>query len=108
MANEQNLKPFVKGDKRINRKGRPKNFDMLRTLTQAIASEAIDEEENGKRLTRVEKIVRDWLNSRNFQKQKAALELAYGKVPDALDITSQGKPIEFVEIVRPDSSENDT
>ena len=34
------LKPFVKGDPRINRKGRPKSFDALRSLAQEIAHEA--------------------------------------------------------------------
>ena len=32
--------PFRKGDPRINRKGRPKSFDGLRSLAQEIAHEA--------------------------------------------------------------------
>ena len=32
--------PFRKGDPRINRKGRPKSFDQLRSLAQEIAHEA--------------------------------------------------------------------
>jgi hypothetical protein len=37
MANPSPSKPFAKGDKRINRKGRPKTFDALRQLAQTIA-----------------------------------------------------------------------
>ena len=39
MANEQNLIPFIKGDPRINRDGRPKNFDALRELAREIGYE---------------------------------------------------------------------
>ena len=81
---------FVKGDKRINRKGRPKNFDMLRTLAIIIANEPMGEGDN--RMTQVENIIRDWLKSHNFQKQKAALELAYGKVPESVNLNFD-KPI---------------
>lgn len=43
-VNDSNLKPFQKGDKRINRKGRPKSFDALRAL-------AITQETDGVSLT---------------------------------------------------------
>jgi hypothetical protein len=39
---------FTKGDKRINRKGRPKTFDALRALAQTIAQlQALGYEANG-------------------------------------------------------------
>jgi hypothetical protein len=43
-----NLKPFVPGDVRINRKGRPKSFDQWRDLVQSILEEpALKTDQNG-------------------------------------------------------------
>ena len=42
----ENLKPFVKGDKRINRNGRPKSFDALRRLAVFVAT-TVGEEHAG-------------------------------------------------------------
>lgn len=79
---------FVKGDKRINRKGRPRSFDALRALAQEIAKEDLVNAE-GDRITRVELILRDWAQSRNPILQKQFMEVAYGKVPD--EIVNNGK-----------------
>ena len=78
--NDQNLKPFRKGDPRINRKGRPKGFDGLRELAQQIAHEAVNV--GDKKFTVVEAILRQWAQSKNAILQKGFLEIAYGKVPD--------------------------
>lgn len=75
-------KGFVKGDKRINRKGRPKTFDALRALAQQIAHE----ETNIQGVTVVEAILRQWAQSKNPQLQRQFIEVAYGKVPDDLHI----------------------
>lgn len=75
-------KPFSKGDPRINRKGRPKDFDTLRELAQRIALERPE-----KKFTRAERILRDWCDSDDFQKQKSFMEIAYGKVPDKTEIS---------------------
>lgn len=81
--------PFKKGDDpRRFRGGRTKTFTTLRALTVQIANEAVDPDGEID-TTKVEAIVRDWLNSTDFQKQKAALELAYGKVPDKTEITGK-------------------
>ena len=93
MANEQNLIPFTKGDERINRKGRPKNFDAIRELFKEIMDENEDIRKNGEIMSRFEAIARDWINSRNFQKQLAAMQYAYGKVPDKLEVNQEGNRI---------------
>lgn len=87
----------------INRKGRPKTFDALRALAQQIAHETAVREgqpavfDDGVNpphiMTNVEAIIRKWLGSGNPQLQKAAIEIAFGKVPENVDITSGGKTI---------------
>ena len=80
-------RPFVKGDPRINRKGRPKSFDALRALAQQIAHEPTDKVENGHKVTVAEKILRQWADSRNPQLQRAFIEVAFGKVPDKIEMS---------------------
>jgi len=77
----ENRKPgtFVKGDKRINRKGRPKSFDKLRALAQQVLCEVV-ELTDGEKQSRVEMIMREW--AKDKQKQQNLVEIAYGKVPD--------------------------
>ena len=98
-------KPFAKGDPRINRKGRPKNFDALRELALQIAHEvAISKDKkcvviNGKKVTVAEAILRKWASSSNHQLQKAFIEIAFGKVPDITEITGKdGKSIKVKTI----------
>ena len=85
MANNQNLKPFVKGDKRINRLGRPKSFDALRKLAQRIAAEELDSAD-GETITRIEALLRVLSSSRNPHDRKTFLEYAYGKPKEQVDI----------------------
>lgn len=77
-------KGFTKGDKRINRRGRPKSFDALRRLAVQIGRE-IDPASD---LPTAEKIMRDWSKG-NFNEQKAFIEIAYGKVPDKIEVDGQ-------------------
>ena len=91
MANNQNLKPFKKGDPRINRKGRPKSFDKLRELALQIAHEEAKKDKkciviNGRKATVAEVILRAWAASKNPTLQKSFMEIAFGKVPDKLDL----------------------
>ena len=91
-------KPFVKGDKRINRKGRPKSFDALRELALQIAHEKAqvkgeDVIVSGRKATITEMILRQWATSKNAQLQRGFLEIAYGKVPDQVDVTTKGESL---------------
>jgi len=92
VANVENLKPFTKGDPRINRKGRPRSFDALRTLAQQIAHEAAQSSGqplviNGHTVTVAEAILRSWATSKNPQLQRAFIEVAFGKVPDKIEVS---------------------
>lgn len=99
---------FEKGDKRINRKGRPpKTFDALRKLAQRIAGEALptplgaDGKPNpdAEVVTRIEALLRVLSTSRNSRDRLTFLEYTYGKPAQAVDITSGGKPLSWADFI---------
>src|SRR6266567_4346751 len=77
-------KGFVKGDPRINRKGRPKSFDQLRKLAQQIADEEVTDR-RGEKIRLAEAILRSWAESKEPMLQKSFMEYAFGKVPDKIE-----------------------
>lgn len=85
-----NLKPFKKGDPRINKAGRPKSFDQLRTLAQEIAHEVAKDKTgnevvvSGKRATVAEMILRQMATDPKRQQQ--FIEVAFGKVPQPIEM----------------------
>jgi len=81
-----NLRPFVPGDPRINRRGRPKSFDQFRRLAQAIAHEKVTDKD-GELTTRVEAILRSWATSKQPVLQLAFIAYCYGKPPEKLETT---------------------
>ena len=80
---------FTKGDKRINKKGRPKTFDALRALAQEIAHEVIVQKD-GTRLTVTQGILRKWAGSNDPRLQMQFMDIAFGKVPQPQEITGAG------------------
>ena len=77
-------KGFVRGDARINRKGRPKGFDEMRSIALGIARETVTTS-RGERIMVAEAILRSWATSREPALQRAFIEYAFGKVPDKLE-----------------------
>jgi hypothetical protein len=82
-------KPFVKGDARINRKGRPSTFNEFRKLAIDLAKEPLVDK-NGNPVTmpgqkdittRSKAILLQWAQSTDIRKQEKFIEYAFGKVP---------------------------
>jgi len=73
-------KGFVKGDSRINRKGRPRSFDEFRRVAQMIADEHVVGAD-GNTITRAELLLRRWSRSKNPKLQMLFMEIAFGPVP---------------------------
>jgi len=84
------LKPFVKGDLRINRRGRPQGFDLVRKLAQQISHEEVTLS-NGQKMSVAEAILRAW--AKDPRHQRDFIEYAFGKVPDKVETTGlENKP----------------
>ena len=103
--NNENLKPFVKGDKRINRKGRPKSFDALRKLAQQIAAEEL-QSTDGDTITRIEALLRVMSTSRNPADRKTFLEYAFGKPKDEVE-HSGNVSLTWQEFIRANTTTDD-
>jgi hypothetical protein len=105
---------FKKGDPRINRNGRPKSFDTLRRLAQdKLISRATDKDGNpivinGKPATVIEVLLQQMIESKNPNERKFLLEIAYGKVPDELQVTGKdGKTFKIDVALTGDYSDED-
>ena len=106
MANANPSKPFTKGDPRINRKGRPKSFDGVRELAQAIGNEQAMSKGSpyvidGHVATVIEAILRSWVTSNKPQLQQAFVAYAYGVPPQRGELSGPNNgPIEMSNVVR--------
>jgi len=99
----QNRKPgtFVKGDARINRKGRPRTFDAVRKLAVKIAGEQADENE----VSRVVLMLREMARSDNPSDRALFLAYAYGKPKEEVEQSGEVKVvIEYVDNKPPEAA----
>ena len=86
MSNPNSLKPFQKADPRINRAGRPKNYDLIHEIATRLCAEPADLEDNPEGISQLEAIMREWLTSKNYHKQLAVIQYAFGKIPEQIEI----------------------
>ena len=109
MANNPNAKdnliPFTKGDKRINKKGRKvSNFKQLRKLAQDIGNEIISEEEA---ITRVMALLRVMSSSRNPADRLGFLAYMVGKPKDEVELTGKDGGDVILRVVRGEAKKTD-
>lgn len=103
MANIGNLKPFVKGDKRINRKGRIDNFVKLRKLAQEIGNEPSAENE-----TEFAALLRRLAKSKNPADRALFLAYAVGKPKDEIEHSGEsGLTIKIIKASDDTSNNSD-
>ena len=93
-----NLKPFVTGDKRINRKGTPRTATVMREFIQQVGAETIKlPAANGQpseEVTRIYALIRSMFSSKAPADKAAILKaIAPGLLRDELDVTSGGKAL---------------
>ena len=96
---------FTKGDKRINRDGRPANAASLSALARRIAHEpALKKDgspvigQDGKPMTKIEVILSQW--AQNPKQQADFVERGFGKVPQQQQHTGEdGGPIRIIQEV---------
>ncbi len=96
---------FVKGDKRINRDGRPTNADSLAALTRRIAHEVATKKDgspvigpDGKPMTVIEAVLRQW--AQDPKHQADFVDRGFGKVPQQQQHTGEdGGPIRIIQEV---------
>lgn len=94
MSNPTGKGGFQERKNQINRKGRPKDFTGLRSLAQMIANEVGATDENGTPHTNAEMALRKLLKEETVK----FLEVAYGKVPQPVDVTSGGEKVSITLI----------
>jgi len=106
MANPTGKGGFGENRQRINRKGRPKTFDALRTLAQEISHETIPGKD-GNPYTVAEAILRKWATSPNPALQMKFVEVAFGKVPEEVKLSGDVSGEVVIRIIYGNDGSND-
>ncbi len=89
----KNSKPFVKGDKRINRKGRPKSHDVLHQAIQRIGAEIVTSKDGKSSRMRLDVLLLQMFQSDDPAAWRLLLEHGWGKPPEQVDVTSGGEKL---------------
>lgn len=92
MTNKKPPKPFVKGDPRINRKGRPK---VGMTLAEKVRDAMNEEVKEGTKYTKLDQMIDDALHQARlgkFQYLEALWARGFGKVPDQVHMLVDKPP----------------
>ena len=95
MPNTENLNPPSQDDSRISHRGRPTNLDILQQLAHDLCYEPVDIATDPVAKTRLEAILREWLDSNDFRKQRTVIEYAFGKVPPSAKVKKKKGTIHF-------------
>ena len=97
-------KGFVKGDPRINHKGRPrvpKNAAELNKLLAQIAAEEITNPNTGEQVRRIDALLRSMFTSKAPADRQYVIDRMFGKIPQATDVTIEDKTI-VVDLIEDD------
>ena len=96
----ENLKPFKKGDARINRRGRPKDLPGLRELVQSILHEVATGKDgqplviDGHTATVLEAKLRQLIQSKNSRDAQIVFDYAFGRVAASVELSGKdGGPV---------------
>ena len=84
-------KPFVKGDSRINRKGRPKvpkSAIELQKLIDEIAAEEVEHPVTHEKIQRLRLMLRSMMMGKDTSGKVHILDRRYGKVTDKIDLSN--------------------